>query len=582
MTYEFQKRTLRNMLNAKQSIFHCNQKLSDRPKRKHIFNVIGIILIFLCFFVAQYYTPYFGDDFSYNFCKIRDISGRYTSTDNLITSVKDWWDALVAHRFSMNGRISDLFVISTMYISGKTGFAIANSLMFLLLVTLISKRIFSYISFKSIFISTFLIFLILPDAKINIFWASGACNYLWGSVYYLFFIYCYDKKSQHKLYYHLCLISAFILSSNHECSGAAMTGACCLKIFADYLKNKKTPDKFTLFLLAVCISGFCITLMSPCVWNRMELNFVEGRFLNAVISIVQTFPALLIPSLIFIFALKHSKFKLLFDNFSFLFIVANLVIVCALITQIKPSACFYLCVGILVFCIDTFHSFIQNNKKQLFILSILTLGIISFPYYYSVFRASKFLKIAIEKAAFSDVIVFDTTDNPKLSEDFYLSSAIPYDFQERRQACLLWESRPFIILYNSLVDNRSVYKCFDDKDPSQVHVYTVNEKCYIRLPKNVVPKAYQKLSLISKDLTKKGITRPYLYGFSSNFLNKFLDSKIRGIEYLGVFSPDYDGKYHYIVLSQAPPEYFSLKLPVYLKDNNSNDILCIPLHSTCK
>lgn len=549
----------------------------QKKQLNHIFSGIGLLALLFTFMLIQLYTPYFLDDFGYNFCKELTKDGEYVYTHR-ISSFEDLWKSFYTHRMTMNGRLSDLLVMTTMFLGGKTGFAIVNSLMMFICCLLLAHRCYSKIGISFVVVSFSIILLILPEERITISWASGACNYLWGFVYYLLFLHFYERAFYSKINLILCLFFALLLSANHECAGAAMVGALTLKYVYKLIK-KKQLTAFDVVLFIVCIIGFAITLASPAVWGRIGRNFEDGKVIGALICVVQSFPSIIIPAICLGFAIRKLRIKV-FDYFSFYFILSNIVIVVMLITQIKPSACFYLCVGILVFFVDAFREVMNKYKKMICIISLPLLIIILYSYFKENKNATDLLNYSIEKAAETNVVVIDTVNNPDLSKGFFVSVAVPFDYSVRSCAYTLWNTSPFIVVFNSMVSDRSIYRQFDDLSANP-QVIRNNDKCYIRLPKGIVPRMQAKVNL-TLDGQICGIARPYIYGYSVNYFNEFLDKKIRHLKYVVSMAPDYDGNYHYVILSPAPSEQTAIELPIFKTSHSDIDTITVPLSPETK
>jgi len=546
---------------------------------KKIGRLIGFVLFFFFVMAIQLKTPYFLDDFVHNLCRTETASGEYIVSSQIIDSFEKLFESAIGQRFMYNGRMSDIMTMAVMFMGGGTGFAIANSFMLVIGGTLLSRLIFGRITLCFFLISAFCTFLILPDISMTLLWRSGAFNYFWGCVYYLAFLCLYEMRDKGKIIKLACLLFAFIFCANHECCGASLTGAVGLMMLLEIVQKKKRPDGFNVCLFIVAIAGFALTLASPGMWNRMEGDYNNASIMGTVVAVTQTAPYLCIPLVCLVAAIIRKRWSA-FQEFSFLFIIANVFIVVMLISRVNPRVCFYMCVGILVFFMSTYRCIIERYYKTIACCAVIVLFAVGIPYYLSNKQASYYVQLAIEKSAKSDVVVFDSIDNPKMSEGFAISQALPFHYHRNWASYAYWKTQPFIVIFNSLVPDRKVYNAFPEMSLNQPQVYRTEDKCYIRLPESIVPDSSSKLKLTDENNKECGVARPYLYGFSIGFFNNFFDTKIMGFQHVVHMASDYDGKYHYVILYPAPPDNLYLSLPVYRNHSVWSDTYNVRLRST--
>ena len=553
--------------------------MSRSDVMKKIGGQIGFVLFFFFVFALQWETPYFLDDFVQNLCRKEAGSGLYNVCPQIIRTCADLFESAIGQRFINNGRMSDIMAMSIMSMGGKIGLAIVNSLMVVVGGLLLSRLIFERISLSFFLISAFCGFLIFPDISMTILWGSGTFNYFWGSVYYFAFLSLYEKQDKGKFIKFACLLFAFIFCVNHECCGASLTGAVGMMILLEIVCKKKKTDVFNICLFFVTLTGFALTLASPGVWNRMGGDYNAASMMGTVVAVMQTAPYLFIPLVCLVAAIIRTRWSA-FQNLSFLFIIANLFIVVMLISRVNPRVCFYMCVGILVFFMSTYRFIIERYYKTIACCAVIVLLAVGIPYYLSNKEASCYVQQAIEKSAESDVVVFDLTDNPKMSERFAISQALPFHYHRNWASYAYWQTQPFIVIFNSLVPDRKVYNVFPEMSSNQPQVYRTEDKCYIRLPESIVPDFCSKLKLTDENNKECGVARPYLYGSSIGFFNNFFDTKIRGLKHVVHMASDYDGKYHYVILYPVPPDNLYLSLPVYRNHCEWSDTYNVRLRAT--
>lgn len=152
--------------------------------RKSIFHKIAVALIVLLigvlFYILNYYTPLFADDYSYSFS---------FSTGDRIESISQIIESQVAHYYSMNGRSITHTLAQAFLLAGDNAFNVINTVFYIILLFLIyfhacgSFKNFSITKFS---IGAMLLFLSCPAFGQSFLWITGAANYLYG----IFIILC--------------------------------------------------------------------------------------------------------------------------------------------------------------------------------------------------------------------------------------------------------------------------------------------------------------------------------------------------------------------------------------------------------
>lgn len=138
-----------------------------------------LILVLLCIYIAllSYLTPYQRDDFLYAF--IWHTKQRLHTFVDLLPSLKN-------HYFLWGGRIVPVFIMQFFHIVGKGYFALANGIMYGLLMLLIYWHGVGRVTrdLNPWLLSTIIVagWFALPDYAFTCIWACGTANYLWPLV----------------------------------------------------------------------------------------------------------------------------------------------------------------------------------------------------------------------------------------------------------------------------------------------------------------------------------------------------------------------------------------------------------------
>lgn len=213
-----------------------------------------ILAIFgILFFILNYYTPLCSDDWHYCF-----IYGTHESIDSILDIFKSQY----LHYFKMNGRFTPHFFVQLFDgIFSKPLFNIINTFFWIAFLHLINKTISpnqnSYYIYTSITVILFLFF--LPGFGSNFLWMSGACNYLWTSVFLLTFNLLLSKNIHKKILHPLLFIYGILTGWTHE----GMIIGLSAGYFIFYVINKKELTTSRIWLLSGFFLGALFLVFSP-------------------------------------------------------------------------------------------------------------------------------------------------------------------------------------------------------------------------------------------------------------------------------------------------------------------------------
>lgn len=323
--------------------------------KNRILVITTLLLIGIAFWVLNYLTPEYNDDYSYKFV---------WGNEKPIESIGDIFVSQYNHYFSMNGRsIVHFFVQLFTGILGKGVFNIINTIVFLSFVCIIT-RFYSKITPSNLLFIFSIIFLLYPIISETALWMTGSINYMWTSTFVCMFLYMIEKHKGEKLCtkYILWSIPCFLIGWTHE----GLTFPLAVSLFIYVIINYRTIYKQAIFPLIIgFIIGSLICSFAPGMANRAsKSNYTE----------VSTLISRIIPTIIYCVKLKAFDVLLLMTIVLSVkqksvvwvkeFYIKNMIVVNALFFSIGLiffSGCFYLRVatGIELFSIILILSLIQ-------------------------------------------------------------------------------------------------------------------------------------------------------------------------------------------------------------------------------
>lgn len=234
----------------------------DRIKKSKKLTYLAYVFIFSLMLALNFLTPKCVDDYAYM------IS---LATIEKIRGLKDIFQSLYVHAFTMNGRLVAHFFVYLFDWLPKALFNVVNAAMFTLLIFLARK--IAVKKEETNFLTVVLIFTALwvfePDfGQVNL-WLTGSCNYLWGLVFCLLYIYVfYDlymygtRIRKGTLSVVFILLSFFAGAYNEVASFAAILIGFVFLVLT-WIQRK--TESFLPYLLALitCAAGFFSMFLAP-------------------------------------------------------------------------------------------------------------------------------------------------------------------------------------------------------------------------------------------------------------------------------------------------------------------------------
>lgn len=292
-----------------------------------LYIVIFYIALTVLFYIFNYSTPMYSDDWVYQY---------HCGNNTLIRSISDVISSQHYHYLHINGRVIPHLILQIFdSLIGKGYFNIFNAILFSVFIFLMNRTCikeekyaykYIYISFIAIIITC----LLFPGFKMCFLWMTGSNNYLLTSVLILLFHNILQSNYNHKSFYPLLFIYGVICGLTHE--------GLVLGLFVGYIiyfyRNKQEITINKIILLSGLFLGIVLLLFSPGSLHRAETtnNIMELSIVSVIKSYIIAFIAfknlritfLLILLLVILYCKNKLKFnKLLRENI--IFIVALII-----------------------------------------------------------------------------------------------------------------------------------------------------------------------------------------------------------------------------------------------------------------
>ena len=213
----------------------------------------------LVFYVMNVLTTFKEDDLAMTL-----IEGEWTP----VRSLADFFRSHYCHYMTVNGRSSDIVAELSCWLLGKPVFNILNTLMFGLLLHLLSllsaqRRSIMVVSMFLAFVGCF-----FPVPGETMLWLSGSCNYMWAITLSLLFVYLLQRHHQNGAIGWgktlLLVLFSIVAGSFNEATTFGFLAGLCLY----YLFNRKQLNRTVMLMLAGYAIGVMIIACSPAAWSR--------------------------------------------------------------------------------------------------------------------------------------------------------------------------------------------------------------------------------------------------------------------------------------------------------------------------
>jgi len=279
--------------------------LRDIMNKKHSIYIVFLI-IGIAFYVINYLTSEFVDDFTY---KMFDVDNRKTieSFDQYLSSTFD-------HYFVDNGRavVHAVVRIFTVYL-GKGFFNFANTFIFIILIFLLSK-FYSEVKASNICFCAACVFLLFPQFNLTILWMDGSFNYLWPATFVLLYLIYIQKALRCNLAKGTLIgLTAFSFLVGATQEGITFPLSLSLLVFfaINYkrLKNNATSILLFAFVLGSFVCSLCPATLARGSFNNGQplLSLLTSKIITGIWMVTELRAFYILLTIIFILWIRKGR-----------------------------------------------------------------------------------------------------------------------------------------------------------------------------------------------------------------------------------------------------------------------------------
>ena len=245
------------------------------------------------FFLRTMFLPLSHDDFAYAFIWDGEHGGNLDAMQvgspeveyrERVSSLADIFDSMASYYFTWSGRIFANGLAQLFVWLGKPSFDIANTIMFILLVTVVINLANTWLKMSRAALAWifFSLFILSAAFVTSMLWLTGSCNYLWMSFFQLLFLTPYVKAlrshdpGSSPLKIALVFLLGLLAGWSNE-AGALAT--ICLTAFL--VQRSKAQGIFRTWMatgLAASIVGCAFMLFAPGNFVRLEVLYPDFSY----------------------------------------------------------------------------------------------------------------------------------------------------------------------------------------------------------------------------------------------------------------------------------------------------------------
>lgn len=185
--------------------------------------------------------------------------------------------------FVLNGRSSDMLAELFCAFLGKPLFNVCNTLVFALMVHVVSLLATGHRSVLSQVLTYTCICTCFPVPGQTMLWLAGSFNYLWTITASLWLVYYLLHHSSNRLGWlkgTLLFVGAFLAGAGNEATSFAFVAAT----FLYYLFNRDRIDRHVVLVFIGYALGAGMILGSPAAWRRLTADVVTNSTLWGLVS----------------------------------------------------------------------------------------------------------------------------------------------------------------------------------------------------------------------------------------------------------------------------------------------------------
>ena len=359
----------------------------DNITKKHGKAFFALCLcVFLLLLACNSLTGLFTDDYVY--------LGSF-ATGEKIKSVLDIFPSMAAHARVMNGRTISHFLVQFFLLLPTPVFDVINSVALVLLLVLICKigsdgKNNSPFIFPAVFSA---IWIFTEDFGQVVLWTDGACNYLFGAVIGLLFLfpfaaeYLSGKKIKTLLGKILFILLGFVAGGYVENTSAAVIFISVLLLVLTAVKKRAKPSVADILATISAMGGFLFMALAPAELDKklggLSLGDLRRGFV-AALEMLKCFKIILFfLAVLFVLAvqMKISKDKIILSAvFAAGAVFANLVMTPA--SYYPPRASFFVLVLLVCACAVLSDEILRSGgNAKIFVMIAFVILFICAIYY---------------------------------------------------------------------------------------------------------------------------------------------------------------------------------------------------------
>ena len=243
------------------------------------------------FFVRTTLLPLSHDDFAYAFVWDGEHGGNLEAMQfgtpeaeyrERVSSLADIFDSMASHYMTWGGRIFAGFFAQLFIWLGKPSFDIANTVMFILLVTVVINLSNTWLKLSRTALAWvfFSLFILSAASVTSMLWLTGSCNFMWMAFFQLLFLTPYVKAlrshdaTSSPLKIALMFVLGLLAGWSNEAGALAVI---CLTAF--FVRRSKSLGIFRTWMatgLSAAIIGCVFMLFAP--GNFARFGFLYPNF----------------------------------------------------------------------------------------------------------------------------------------------------------------------------------------------------------------------------------------------------------------------------------------------------------------
>ena len=247
-----------------------------------------LIVLGAAFLVMNFLTTLKEDDMLFTL-----IEGELTPVHTLTDALRSYG----YHYLHTNGRLADIVPLFFCGIAGKTAFNICNTLVFTMLLHMLSLLVTGHRSVLTVSLFAAVIGTCYPVPGETMLWIAGSAGYMWAVTCSLVLVYYLQLHHQSPIGWGgaiALLLGAFVTGGFNEATSFGFFAGLC----AYYACNRDRFDRRAAIALVGYLLGIVLIASSPGAWNRVAAGGIA----------VDMPPCDLLKSRLFIFHEKMWRF----------------------------------------------------------------------------------------------------------------------------------------------------------------------------------------------------------------------------------------------------------------------------------